>query len=95
MTSKFCDTDFRNLAFKAMGTNCGVIYRTEGAESDSLIGKEILKFVRCFEGRYSRYDSESLVSLINTNAGVRPTPIKEADYRLFEIGVLQAWLSYE
>ena len=85
MTSKFCDTDFRNLAFKAMGTNCGVIYRTEGAERDSLIGEEILKFVRYFEGRYSRYDSESLISLINTNAGVRPTPIKEEDYRLFEI----------
>ena len=67
MTYKFCDTDFRNLAFKAMGTNCGVIYRTEGAERDSLIGEEILKFVRYFEGRYSRYDSESLISLINTN----------------------------
>ena len=68
-----------------MGTKCGVIYRTEGAERDSLIGEEILKFVRYFEDRYSRYDGESLISLINTNAGVRPTPIKEEDYRLFEI----------
>ncbi len=72
------------LAFQAMGTRCAVRFSGDGRDIRSL-GERIAVWTAGFEMRYSRYQPDSLVSRINSNAGIAWTEIDAETERLFAL----------
>lgn len=59
----------RTLAFKAMGTNCSVKFRLEDESAALEFGRITLDWVSRFEGKFSRFRPDSVVTAINREAG--------------------------
>lgn len=65
------DPTLRKLAFNAFGTRCEVQYVSTGSqESDGKFEAAAQSWALAFQAKYSRFVPESLVSRINTAAGV-------------------------
>jgi len=73
------------VRFKAMGTNCEILFRANSEQQADQFRQEAMEWVKNFEQRYSRYKDDSLIGRINTAAGKEAIPIEEEDARLFEI----------
>lgn len=73
------------VRFKAMGTNCEILYRAKSKPQADQFRQSAMDWVKTFERRYSRYQEDSLVGRINAAAGKEAIPIEEEDARLFEI----------
>lgn len=58
-----------NLKFQAMGTSCGVIFRSADLSAAKAYRSEVLSWIKRFEQRYSRFQATSLISQINRAAG--------------------------
>ncbi|MBL6690632.1 MAG: FAD:protein FMN transferase [Pseudomonadales bacterium] len=58
-----------------MGCPCEI--RLAGSKDPTTEGEHCLGEIRRFEAKYSRYSEDSLVSEINRNAGLSPTPIDD------------------
>ena len=63
---------FFEVQFQAMGTHCSLLYDSENQVLAKEIGLRVLKWVRYFELRYSRFIKESFVSKVNSLAGLEP-----------------------
>ena len=57
-----------------MGTHCSLLYDSENQVLAKEIGLRVLKWVRYFELRYSRFIKDSFVSKVNSLAGLEPAP---------------------
>ena len=58
-----------DLRFFAMGTSCKVLFATPDLEMAKAFVQEAVHWVANFEGKYSRFRDDSLISEINRNAG--------------------------
>lgn len=65
----------RTLAFKALGTDCKVLYVCSGDEQSSSFEKAATTWVAAFEARYSHFRPDSQLSAINRRAGGDWTPV--------------------
>ena len=59
----------RRVEFKALGTNCVILFRVEEEKTGLHFVAEALGWIQQFENRYSRFKPESLVSRVNAAAG--------------------------
>ncbi|MEO6246915.1 MAG: FAD:protein FMN transferase [Opitutaceae bacterium] len=60
----------RKLSFPALGTNCEVQYVAPGGTAQAMgFEQAVVSWVTAFEGKYSRFRPDSLVSRINAAAG--------------------------
>ena len=60
----------RRLTFPALGTNCEVQYAAPGGDAQAAaFERAAVAWVQAFEGKYSRFRPDSLVSRINAAAG--------------------------
>ncbi len=73
------------VRFKAMGTNCEILYRANSGQQAEQFRQSAMDWVKNFEQRYSRYKDDSLIGQINAAAGKEAISITEEDARLFEI----------
>lgn len=62
-------SSLRQLAFKALGTQCIVQYACDAPGQAAGFERSALAWVQAFEARYSRFKPDSLVSQINAAAG--------------------------
>jgi thiamine biosynthesis lipoprotein len=73
------------VRFKAMGTNCEILYRAKSEQQADQFRQAAMDWVKNFEQRYTRYKDDSLIGRINLAAGKEAVPINKEDARLFEI----------
>ncbi|EDY81439.1 ApbE family [Verrucomicrobiia bacterium DG1235] len=73
------------LSFKAMGTDCSVLFAIEDRRNAVKFAEEAVAWVACFEGKYSRYLDTSLLSEINREAGKRWVAIDEEVEHIFAL----------
>ena len=74
-----------DLQFKALGTNCRIQYSATSNDHAAVFAREAVQWVASFEGKYSRFREDSLISEINRNAGVRWTEIDAEVESIFAI----------
>ncbi len=74
-----------DLQFKALGTNCRVQFVATSNEYAAGFAREAVQWVASFEGKYSRFRDDSLISEINRAAGVRWTEIDPEVESIFAI----------
>lgn len=67
--------DTYHLQFRAMGTDCRIVYRASSWASAERFRERALRWVANFEETYSRFRGDSLISRINAAAGVAPVAI--------------------
>ncbi|MEM9157581.1 MAG: FAD:protein FMN transferase, partial [Verrucomicrobiota bacterium] len=58
-----------DLQFFAMGTSCKVLFAAPDQQTARAFAQEAVHWVAHFEGKYSRFRDDSLISEINRNAG--------------------------
>lgn len=74
----------RKLSFPALGTQCEVQYvAAEGQAQAAAFEQRVVGWVAAFEGKYSRFRSDSLISRINAAAGVAWIEVDEDAERMF------------
>ena len=61
--------DWCNVRFRAMGTDCQLIYRAPSRKQAVAFRDAAVAWVADFERKYSRYREDSLISAINRAAG--------------------------
>lgn len=61
--------DWCNVRFRAMGTDCQLIYRGPSRKQAVAFRDAAVAWVADFENKYSRYREDSLISAINRAAG--------------------------
>ncbi len=64
--------DLYEVNFHALGTNCTVKFKSSSSKESEHFFNKILAWIIDYESRYSRYLSDSLIGLINSNAGTSP-----------------------
>lgn len=69
VTAETADAPLRNVAFRALGTACMIRYVASTDEAARQFEHAVRQWVEVFEGRYSRFRPESIVSRINSFAG--------------------------
>lgn len=74
-----------DLTFKALGTDCRIQYTAISNDQAARFAKEAVKWVADFETKYSRFRSDSLISMINKNAGGNWTEIDAEVESIFAI----------
>ena len=74
-----------DLQFKALGTNCRIQYSATSNDHAAVFAREAVQWVASFEGKYSRFREDSLISEINRNAGVCWTKIDAEVESIFAI----------
>lgn len=57
------------LEFRAMGTLCRLLFRTDSVRTAETYRDAALQWVKAFEAKYSRFQETSLISTINRGAG--------------------------
>ncbi len=82
-----------NLKFKAMGTQCQVLYRTPSLDAAKGYRDAAMKWVHAFEAKYSRFREDSLISAINRAAGKDWVDIDEDAERVLGFADTIAFLS--
>lgn len=65
----------RRLSFRALGTQCSVLFRCADTRVSLGFVAEALGWLEAFEARYSRFRPDSLVSRINEAAGKSWVPV--------------------
>lgn len=73
-----------HISFKAMGSLCEVVLVAESLENAQLHAQTAIDEVLRIEAKYSRYRSDSVVSLINANAGGEPVACDDETWQLLE-----------
>jgi len=73
-----------HLEFKAMATQCRVVFKADGAGATSFPGA-VVRWIADFESRYSRFLPESLISRINQSAGAKWVEIDPETERIFAL----------
>lgn len=61
--------EFDRLEFRAMGTNCQVLFRAPSVKARLEFRRAAVAWVESFEARYSRFRGDSLICRINAAAG--------------------------
>jgi len=77
--------DLYEVNFHALGTNCTVKFKSSSSKESEHFFNKILAWIVDYESRYSRYLSDSLIGLINSNAGTSPIEINDEDENLFNV----------
>ena len=67
--------DWGKVHFRAMGTDCQLIYRSPSRKQGISFRDEAVKWVAEFECKYSRYRDDSMISSINRAGPTEWTPI--------------------
>ncbi|HEY7774888.1 MAG TPA: FAD:protein FMN transferase [Marinagarivorans sp.] len=75
--------DFYRVPFKAMGTACQIRILAGSQQQAETLAQPAIAQITLLEQRYSRYLPDSLVSQINSNAGLRATPLDTEAKSLF------------
>ena len=73
------------LKFHALGTNCTVKFKYFSDNGYKPFCDYVLTWIVEFESRYSRFLKDSIIGLINSNAGISPVEINEEDENLFKV----------
>lgn len=73
------------LGFKAMGTQCEILYRADSEKQAVGYREEALAWVKWFEQRYTRFKEDSLVGRINAAAGKEWVELEDRDAQLFDL----------
>jgi thiamine biosynthesis lipoprotein len=59
----------RRLEFKALGTNCAILFRLDDEHKALCFAADALAWLGAFEAKFSRYRPDSIVSRVNAAAG--------------------------
>jgi thiamine biosynthesis lipoprotein len=73
-----------HISFNAMGSLCEVVLVAESLEDAQLHAQTAIDEVLRIEAKYSRYRADSVVSLINANAGGEPVACDDETWKLLE-----------
>lgn len=84
---------WRRLSFTAMGTTCGLQFHCEHEARARDFKREALGWLAAFEARYSRFRTDSFVSLVNERAGGDAVPLEERDMELLALCDWYHWLT--
>jgi thiamine biosynthesis lipoprotein len=76
-----------------MGTPCGLQFLCEHEARARDFKREALAWLAAFEARYSRFRPDSLVSLLNDNAGGEAVALEERDLELLALCDWYHWLT--
>src|ERR1039457_943348 len=76
---------FYGADFQALGSTCQLRYKADSFESAREFYEDVTCWVNNFEARYSRYNSSSLISEINRNAGESWIDIDAETERIFAL----------
>lgn len=71
-----------HMPFRAMGSTCEVVLAADTAAQAAVLAQPAMDEVRRIECKYSRYRDDSVVSLINANAGACPVLCDEETWAL-------------
>jgi thiamine biosynthesis lipoprotein len=85
--------DFHRLQFFAMGTDCCMDFGASSESQAREFRSHIFNWLAEFEGRYSRFRADSLVSKINSEAGKNPVAIDAETESLFTLCDWYHWLT--
>lgn len=77
--------DVFQLKFRAMGTDCSMVYRAASWASADRFREQVLRWLAQFEETYSRFRPDSLISRINAAAGVAPVKIDAETESIFSL----------
>ena len=77
--------DTYHLQFRAMGTDCKIVYRATSWASAERFRELALRWVAQFEETYSRFRPDSLISQINAAAGERPVTVDAETESIFAL----------
>ena len=80
--SLYEDGNLMVLSFRAFGTSCKVKFSSLDSINYKFVSIEVLSWVSNFEKRYSRYISDSWLSLVNDSAGVKAVKLLEKDQHI-------------
>lgn len=72
-----------SINFKAMGSPCELQLYLEDNKASS-IGQQIRELINHYEAKYSRYQSSSVTSLINSSAGMEAVELDEETAKLID-----------
>lgn len=75
----------RTLGFKAMGTNCSVKFRMEDDRTSLEFASSVLDWVGRFEGKFSRFRPDSVVTSINREAGGSWVSVDDETDRMLDL----------
>jgi thiamine biosynthesis lipoprotein len=81
----FVDTGLHRLEFRSMSTPCQIKVHGAPASAVQDFEREAVEWVARFEGRYSRFIPDSLISKINAAAGEHWVEIDPETERLFNL----------
>ena len=73
------ERDLSVLSFQAFGTSCKIKFSPLDSINHKFISNEIAYWVHHFEKRYSRYLSQSWLSLVNQSAGIKAVKFTDED----------------
>lgn len=77
--------DVYQVKFRAMGTDCSMVYRATSWASAERFREQALRWLAQFEETYSRFRPDSLISRINAAAGVAPVAIDAETESIFSL----------
>jgi thiamine biosynthesis lipoprotein len=77
--------DIYHLQFRAMGTDCRIVYRAASWAVAERFRERALRWLAHFEETYSRFRPDSLISRINAAAGVEAVAIDAETESLFAL----------
>ena len=81
------------LGFRAMGTQCQIHFRASSVRVAEVCRDEMLRWVRAFEAKFSRFQPDSVITLINAQAGGDWVKIDEETEKLIQLGETVFFLS--
>lgn len=97
---RLADTPMRETAgvyqlqFRAMGTDCKIVFRAVSRAVAGRFREQALRWVADFEERYSRFLPDSLVSRVNAAAGIEPVTMDPETASLVSLCDWFHWTTY-
>jgi thiamine biosynthesis lipoprotein len=84
MASKERPLQIHRLSFKAMGSACEVVLASASQKEAETLAKLAIDEVLRIERKYSRYTADSIVAIINQQAGHAPVRCDDESWALFQ-----------
>ena len=84
MASKVRPLQIHRLSFKAMGSACEVVLASASQKEAETLAKLAIDEVLRIERKYSRYTADSIVAIINQQAGHAPVRCDDESWALFQ-----------
>ena len=84
MASKERPLQIHRLSFKAMGSACEVVLASASQKEAETLAKLAIDEVLRIERKYSRYTADSIVAIINQQAGHEPVRCDDESWALFQ-----------